>query len=435
MDPKHLPSGLYDALVDRALDAKLTQLSANQVQLEPLGNDREAAAQALARQVHERVLATLRSLTDGEEDTAVERQVALTNTVLEHLTTAANGVTLPTDHIAPPARKLLAVHEPSRGLVDAPRAIRPEVPLSSSELMVNGRHDLRLGPELARELASADPVDLLCSFLKWSGFRLVEGALHGLLARRPGKLRVLTTAYMGATERRALDALAELGAEVRVSYDAERTRLHAKAWLFHRESGYSTAYVGSSNLSHAAMLDGLEWNVRLSRADNATILEKFKRVFDHYWSEAGFEPYDPERDGPRFDETVRRQAIDRNRLLLSIHVEPKPHQAEALEQLRAERSRGHTSNLVVAATGTGKTFIAAFDYRELSKGRDRPPTESALRRTPPRDPRAESPGLPDRLGRSGLRRASREWRAAPSRRARVRQRAVPVRRSARRVAE
>lgn len=155
MDPKHLPSGLYDALVDRALDAKLTQLSANQVQLEPLGNDREAAAQALARQVHERVLATLRSLTDGEEDTAVERQVALTNTVLEHLATAANGVTLPTDHIAPPARKLLAVHEPSRGLVDAP-AIRPEVPLSSSELMVDGRHDLQLGPELARELASAN---------------------------------------------------------------------------------------------------------------------------------------------------------------------------------------------------------------------------------------------------------------------------------------
>jgi len=367
VDPKHLPSGLYDALVDRALDAQLAELAENQVQLEPLGNDREAAAQALARRVHERVLATLRSLTDGDDDTAVERQVALTNTVLEHLTTAAHGVTLAVDHVAPPARKLLAVHEPSRGLVEAPPTIRPEVPLSSSELMVNGRHDLRLGPELARELVSADSVDLLCSFLKWSGYRLIEEALKGLLERRPGKLRVLTTAYMGATERRALDALAELGAEVRVSYDTERTRLHAKAWLFHRESGYSTAYIGSSNLSHAAMLDGLEWNVRLSRVDNGAILEKFGRVFEQYWSDGTFEPYDPARDAARWDDAVRQQVSARSSLLLSIHVDPKPHQAEALEQLAAERSRGHTRNLVVAATGTGKTFIAAFDFRDLSK--------------------------------------------------------------------
>ncbi len=376
--PRRLVPGLYDAVVDQAMEALLAQEPTEGVFHERLERDREAAALSLARLVHDRTLATLRGVGATDAASAVDRQVTVTNALLDRLHEISAQTTLPEDRVAQPPRRLLAlVPRGSKfsvgalGTIESP--VRPEVPLGVSDLMVNGRHDLRLGTELVRELASADTVDLLCSFLKYSGLRVVEDALTSFFARQ-GRMRVLTTAYMGATERRALDEIARLGAEVRVSYDVEHTRLHAKAWLFHRESGHSTAYVGSSNLSRAAMLDGLEWNVRLSRADNATILEKFKRVFDHYWSEAGFEPYDPERDGPRFDETVRRQAIDRNRLLLSIHVEPKPHQAEALEQLRAERARGHHQNLVVAATGTGKTFIAAFDYRELSKELGRRPS-------------------------------------------------------------
>ena len=345
---------------------------------ERLERDREGAALSLARLIYDRSLATLRSLGATDDASPVERQVSVANAVLERLHDISAHTTLPEDRIAKPARRLLALVPP--GSKFAPHALaeltpppRPEVPLGASDLMVNGRHDLRLGSELVRELASADAVDLLCSFLKHSGLRVLEEALGGFFARG-GRMRVLTTAYMGATERRALDEIAKLGAEVRVSFDVEHTRLHAKAWFFHRESGHSTAYVGSSNLSRAAMLDGLEWNVRLSRTDNAPILEKFGRVFDQYWSDSSFEPYDPERDGDRFDETVRRQVVDRNRLLLSIHVDPKPHQTEALEQLRAERARGHHQNLVVAATGTGKTFIAAFDYRELTREFGRKPS-------------------------------------------------------------
>ena len=72
---------------------------------------------------------------------------------------------------------------------------------------------------------------------------------------------------MGATEKRAVDELFALGAEVRVAFDARTTKLHAKAWLLERESGLTTAFVGSSNLSHTALFDGLEWNVRLSSMD------------------------------------------------------------------------------------------------------------------------------------------------------------------------
>ena len=109
-------------------------------------------------------------------------------------------------------------------------------------------------------------------------------ALGQLLVDTRRSLRVLTTVYLGATDRRALDWLVAHGAEVRVSYDTRRTRLHAKAWLFHRPglSGSTpsyTAYIGSSNLSTAALHDGLEWNVRLSAHDNEGILAKFQAAF------------------------------------------------------------------------------------------------------------------------------------------------------------
>src|SRR4051794_37625201 len=145
---------------------------------------------------------------------------------------------------------------------------------------------------------SADEVDLLCAFIKWYGLRLVEEPIRDLIDRG-GRLRVITTTYLGATDQRALDRLAELGAQIRVSYETRTTRLHAKAWLFRRASGASTAYVGSSNLSKAALVDGLEWNVRLSQLEQEPILDTFEATFDEYWNDPAFETYDPGRDGDR----------------------------------------------------------------------------------------------------------------------------------------
>lgn len=210
-------------------------------------------------------------------------------------------------------------------------------------------------------------IDLLCAFIKWNGLRLLAAPLKSHLDnKRP--LRVLTTTYIGATERRAVDLLAELGAEVKVSYDTRTTRLHAKAWLFHRESGFSTAYVGSSNLSHAALLEGLEWNVRLSQAETPTLLDKFRATFDTYWEDSQFEAYEPERDKQRFDDAVSRARGSQGPTPLpSFELRPYPFQVEILDKLRAERERhGRHRNLVVAATGTGKTIVAAFDYRRLA---------------------------------------------------------------------
>ncbi|MPM25749.1 UvrABC system protein B [bioreactor metagenome] len=191
-------------------------------------------------------------------------------------------------------------------------------------------------------------------------------------AARGVPLRVITTTYMGATERGALDRLIrEYGAEVHVSYETRRTRLHAKAWLFKRNTGFDTAYVGSSNLSAPALLDGLEWNVRLSTHATPQLLRKFEATFAQYWNDPSFEPYDPDRDAQRLDEAIavaggRRAASGQVISVSGLQVRPFPYQAEMLEALQTEREvHDRHRNLVVAATGTGKTVVAALDYRHL----------------------------------------------------------------------
>jgi HKD family nuclease len=120
-----------------------------------------------------------------------------------------------------------------------------------------------VGAAIEREIYSADRIDLLCAFIRWNGLRTLQSALEA--HRTAGRqLRIITTVYTGSTERRALDWLVSIGAAVKVSYDTRTTRLHAKAWLFERLTGFSTAFIGSSNLTHSAMLDGVEWNVRLA---------------------------------------------------------------------------------------------------------------------------------------------------------------------------
>lgn len=354
--PSTPPEGLYEHPLTRELARVLSDLGAERAVVDDL--DAHLAPLAITRALEPRLLRALESLEPPE-------QLTLANALLDFLHEhAPKGGLRADDHLAPPARQLLAI----LAAPDGPRAPsappRPTIPLASSDLLVNGPHDLSLARELRLELASADRVDLLCSFIKWSGFRLIEQELRDFCARRGGEnLRVLTTVYMLATESRALEALQDMGAQVRVSYDTERTRLHAKAWLLHRSSGFTTAFIGSSNLSAAAMLDGTEWNVRLSHADNAGILDKFSATFEQYWDDPLFRAFD--RD--EFVQAVQRSKKAALAPLLIVDVEPRAHQQEILEDLAAERTHGHTKNLVVAATGTGKTIVAALDYKNLRK--------------------------------------------------------------------
>ncbi|WP_438293654.1 DUF3427 domain-containing protein [Streptomyces sp. HUAS TT7] len=361
-------TGLYEQLITLRLTEQLKGLDAGGWRTVDAEVGAESTPHVLARHIADTVRQVLHRLPAAE-------RVHAANHILESVSNL-DGAREWVDLVADGPRQLLAVAEP-----EAPGvyAIRPATPLSDTALITNAPDDPNLGFELRAELATADRVDLLCAFVKWHGLRVLEQSLKAARARGV-PIRVITTTYIGATERRALDRLVqEFNAEVRVSYELRSTRLHAKAWLFHRNSGYDTAYVGSSNLSRAALLDGLEWNVRLSSVATPDVLRKFEATFDSYWNDPTFELYDPARDGARLDEALSRASgrmngTERPSLQLSgLEVRPYPHQRDMLERLEVERTvHGRHRNLLVAATGTGKTVMAALDYKQLRQklGRD-----------------------------------------------------------------
>lgn len=362
-----LVPGLYEAPITSELDEALRDLAAS------FGATREAltadeAPHLLARFLHDaslRALRNVRSAEGSEPEDRLRLQVSLVNDVLSLLGTLApkSGITAD-EAVRVPAELLLALRELAEVRLGTVEIARPKLPLRQSDLLVNGPRDLRIGKEIPLELASADRVDLLVSFVKWSGVTVLRPDLRAFLARRPGGLRLLTTTYLGASDAAAIETLIDMGATIKVSYESRRTRLHAKAWLFHRDSGFTTGLVGSSNLSSAALLDGCEWNVRLSAVDNASILAKFVTTFDQYWDDEEFEPY----DRARFAEETQRRDPNRDALARAFQLRPYPHQQAALDALEVERSHGHHHNLVIAATGSGKTVIAALDYARMRKG-------------------------------------------------------------------
>ncbi len=348
------PTGIYEQLLTEDLNARVRGL---RTLIMRVGDSEQA--DVLGEFVGKRV-------TDALLRLPPEDRVPLANALL---------ALLEGEIVEPGPQQLLAVaHEEQPGVWKLVQT-RPTVPLSRPALLTNASSDPKLGPELRAELATADHVDLLCAFVKWYGLRVLEAELTALKDR--GKpLRVLTTTYMGATDRTALDRLVrDFGAEVKVNYETRSTRLHAKAWLFRRASGYDTAYVGSSNLSRAALLDGLEWNVKLAGSHTPELLAKFEATFDSYWADPAFVTYDPDTDQERLDVAlaVAGGLQDRSRVTFSVsglEVRPYPHQEEILNRLQVERElHDRHRNLVIAATGTGKTVIAALDYARMP---DRP---------------------------------------------------------------
>ncbi len=242
--------------------------------------------------------------------------------------------------------------------------IRPLTGFRVSNLFTGGQSKVPMNAEIERDIESADNIYLIVSFLKLSGLNLIYDRLKRFCANPNHKLRVITTTYCGVTEAKAVARLAQLpNTEIRISYNAQIERLHAKSYIFERHSGFSTAYIGSSNLSKSAQTDGLEWNIRVTNVENPHIIKTALATFNLYWNSHNFEDFNVGGIEKLYQELQKEHQPTGLSISSLVKYAILPHQKQILDKLAAVRTNGVTRNLIVAATGTGKTVISAFDYK------------------------------------------------------------------------
>ncbi len=364
-----LEPGLYEQIINKQIQSELTGSADDLKRVEKI--DRAEASEILSRYVSEVVHKALDRISDDEN---LEAKIELVNKVVGLISNENNLDDLKELAVADSAEQLLALlseNDPMYkiGQRKAGDIVRPETSVAQSSLFTGAIHEPQMYSELKKETETADRIDMLVSFIKWSGLRLLYDELKRF-TERGGKLRIITTSYMGATDAKAIDELCDLlGAEVRISYDTKRTRLHAKAYIFYRKTGFTTAYVGSSNMSNVAMSSGLEWNIKVTTKDMTSTIQKIEATFESYWNSTTFEKYTHDSyDKLRTALRAERRGNTTDGYGFIVDINPYPYQQEILDRLDAERIiRGRNKNLVVAATGTGKTLIAAFDYRRFCK--------------------------------------------------------------------
>ncbi|QYG93232.1 DUF3427 domain-containing protein [Iamia sp. SCSIO 61187] len=353
---EELPPGLYEVLVTKGLRARLDALADAVPTVQRALHAAETpdrVAWHLGREIE-------RALSDVPDKERARVGIEVARALIDRLgeLVEVDPGTAPVD----PGTVLEAIlgRRPDGSPAPVPQ---PLIPLLDTTLLTNAPGEPNLWNQLRSEIASSDRIDVVMAFIRRSGIAPLVDALRRHCAEG-GQLRVLTTTYTGSTEQAALEQLIDLGADVRVSYDLSTTRLHAKAWVFHRVSGFSTAYVGSSNLTHSAQVTGIEWNVRTSAARNPDVIAKFGAVFDSYWAGDDHRRYDA---AEFVDEQVRAGRTDSGPhvILSPIELRPLPFQERLLELVEVSRKQGHRRNLLVSATGTGKTVMAALDYSGL----------------------------------------------------------------------
>ncbi len=368
-----LPFGLYDQLVTDALAKRLTD-DGQHASVDALSGSETALY--LLDLVGRTLADILDSLGDGDRE-ALERQGELIAELLRFVRGRVDS-TASVDLPSAPLRRLRAI-----GRTADDSAQLPVSGLTAPWLFTASKASPTLYEEIRREAAACEEIDILVSFITVSGVRKLMDVLQRVTA--PGadglgrtRIRVLTTTYMGATQQAALDMLARLnGCTVKVSLDGRRTRLHAKAWMFGRASGFGSAYIGSANLSGAALLGGLEWTVKITERAQRPLFDRAKANFESLWEDGEFVQYDPA--DPTSVAALRAALRSESGGLIGsalpfFDITPKQYQADLLEQLHFEREHGRWRNLLVAATGTGKTVMAALDYRrsaQLSGSRPR----------------------------------------------------------------
>lgn len=229
--------------------------------------------------------------------------------------------------------------------------------------------------QLLNSLKRADSVDIVVSFLMESGVRMLLGELDNAL-KRGAKIRILTGNYLGITQPSALYLIKhKLGEQVDLRFYNEKNRsFHPKSYMFHYKD-YSTIYIGSSNISKSALTSGIEWNYRFSSKTDSHNYEKFYNtfldLFEHHSvviDDDELKRYSKNWHRPAVSKDLDRYDLQDNETTNNISLfEPRGAQIEALCALENTRAEGAGRALVQAATGVGKTYLAAFDSKDYER--------------------------------------------------------------------
>ncbi|KUJ52309.1 DUF3427 domain-containing protein [Chryseobacterium sp. JAH] len=361
--------GLYEELVTQLISKKLNALEKDHFQVKKISIDKAEAAHLLSQHIGKTIKQAF-NLIKGED--ILEIQIEIANKIILFLKEELKKEEFEDDLIETEGKILKAVFTN----VDAHftdldlhlKTITPYTRLIHSELFTGGNSGTTLESELRKEILSSNKIDLLVSFIKWKGIRILERELREF-TDRGGILRVITTTYIGATDAKAVEFLSSLkNTEVKVSYNTGNERLHAKAYLFQRNTGFHTGYIGSSNFSRSALTDGLEWNLKITTREVSHIIDKFRKTFEAYWQNSEFESYQQETHFIKLVDALKHGKFSKeyNFATSYFNIKPFHYQSEILEKLEVERTvHNRDRNLLVAATGTGKTVISAFDYKNF----------------------------------------------------------------------
>ena len=363
-------TGLYEQLINKLVSSKINELDRNTFFIKESPIDKSEASRVLSQYLIEIIRLALNLIT-GED--SIEKQIELSNNIIKLLRDELNEEEFEEDLIDTQAKILTAIlNKIDTGISDFDKHLKEITPytrLSQSELFTGNNAGISLESEIKKEILSSDKICFLVSFIKFSGIIIFKNELTEF-TERGGQLMIITTSYMGATDLKAVQLLSDLkNTEIKVSYNTDNERLHAKAYLFLRKTGYHTGYIGSSNISRSALTNGLEWNMKVTTREVSHIIDKFQKTFETYWQDKEFELFVKTRHSEKLRLALRKErSNDRNNASIYFDIKPYPYQEEILEKLETERTvHNRYLNLIVAATGTGKTVISAFDFKNFRK--------------------------------------------------------------------
>ena len=382
-----LPEGIYEQLISTRIYNCLSQLDPEHYDIEIESLDADEARKMLALYMSGIIEQGLRLIREGhksgDDADALLHQIRMCNELIAEISEYADESSILDCKLLEKGEILTALYEKMDNLlavserkqskrVSEHTILKPETSILENSLFTGAQNEPSMLGELKREIMTSDRIDLLVSFIRWSAIRTLLPELKQFTNRRGTKLRVIATTYTRATQNKAIEELAKLPhTEVKINYETGHARLHAKSYYFYRKTGFSTAYIGSSNLSNPALAGGLEWNVKVTEKESFDILKKFQVSFESYWNDPSFETFNPSDRSccEKLRTELRPPELHAGKILhLQMSFHPYAYQQEVLNRLQAEREiYGRTRNLIVAATGTGKTVIAAFDYRRFAE--------------------------------------------------------------------